>query len=171
VRRFDRFACNTKLKFSDCCRVIETSDKWGTSFIEHPGIASGRFAFGVHITSAAAGCGAGIGFADRDHFPPQVRNLGAAEHSWCFSKTGKKSSGGQFEPYSAAFKSGDVVTAEVDFDTETICFYVDGRSQGPAFVGGLKDRVLVPAVVLGSTDGGHLTQLTIAPPGKQAMRR
>ena len=170
VKRFDRFACNPKLKLSEGGAIIETSDKWGTAFLDHPGVSSGRFSFGVHVTSAASGCGAGIGFADREHFLPQTRNLGAAEHSWCFSKTGKKSSGGAFETYSVAFKSGDTVTAEVDFDTETICFYVDGRCQGPAFVGGLKDRVLVPAVVLGSTDGGHLTQLTVAPPGEHPPR-
>jgi hypothetical protein len=73
-------------------------DKWGTVFLEHPGLRSGRFSFAVLITSAGAGCGAGVGFADADQFPPESKNLGAAPSSWCYSKTGKFSFGQTFEP-------------------------------------------------------------------------
>ena len=165
-RRFDRLACSPKIKLSSAFTHAESSDKWGTAFLDHPGVSWGRFSFAIEITSAGTGCGAGVGFADKENFRPASRNLGAAEHSWCYSKTGKKSDGGTagFESYAAPFKTGDVVTAEVDFDAQTIRFFVNGHDLGVAFVGGLAGRTLVPAVVLGSGDGGHLTQLTVVPP-------
>jgi len=114
VRRFDRFACSPKVRLSDALTLAESADKWGTVFLDHAGVSSGRFSFAVAITSAGAGCGAGVGFADKVNFRPSTRNLGAAEHSWCYSKTGKKSSGlTGFEPYAPPYKTGDVVTAEV----------------------------------------------------------
>ena len=64
-------------------RMAESNDKWGTAFLDHPGVSSGRFSFAVAVTSAGSGCGAGIGFADKVAFRPTSRNLGAAEHSWC----------------------------------------------------------------------------------------
>jgi len=166
LRRFDRYNCSPKLKLSDVFNRVETADKWGTVFLDTHAVSSGKHSFAIHIASAGQGCGAGIGFADPRFFKPQTRNLGAAEHSWCYSKTGKKSSGaGTFEVYGAAFKTGDVVSAEVDFDEDVIRFYVNGKDQGNAFEGAaLRDRMLVPAVVLGSSDGGHLTQLQLVPP-------
>jgi hypothetical protein len=166
LRRFDRYNCSPKLKLSDVFNRVETADKWGTVFLDTHAVSSGKHSFAIHIASAGQGCGAGIGFADPRFFKPQTRNLGAAEHSWCYSKTGKKSSGaGTFEAYGAAFKTGDVVSAEVDFDEDVIRFYVNGKDQGNAFEGAaLRDRMLVPAVVLGSSDGGHLTQLQLVPP-------
>lgn len=127
------------------CRC-ETSDKWGTIFLEHPGITAscgGKVAFAgacrasimvaacpctatddcsaaldsfsssaaVHVSSAGTGCGAGIGFADQALFKPHARNLGAAENSWCYSKTGKKSDGAGWSTYGSPFKTGDVITA------------------------------------------------------------
>jgi hypothetical protein len=135
-------------------------------------VSHGKYSFAVHVTHAGQGCGAGVGFADRNTFRPQTRNLGAAEGSWCFSKTGKKSNGsGQFEPYATGYRTGDVVTAEVDMDAAPpyIKFYVNGVDKGVAFTGpfsvaGSDPPVLVPAVVLGSTEGGNLTQLTAAMP-------
>jgi hypothetical protein len=59
----------------------------------------------------------------------------------------------------------------VDFDSETIRFYVNGRPQGDAFTGGLAERVLVPAVVLGSSDGGHHTILQVSHPGACTLAR
>ena len=56
------------------------------------------------------------------------------------------------------------MTAEVDLDDDTMRFYVNGVDQGVAFVGGFRDRVLVPAVVLGSSDGGNFTRLATALP-------
>jgi hypothetical protein len=171
VRRFDRTNTSSKVKLTDCYRRAETRDKWGTVFLDHPGISIGRFAFGVLVTSAGTGCGAGIGFADSQLFNPRARNLGAAEHSWCYSKTGKKSCGnGAFDPYSQAIKTGDVVTAMVDMDSQEISFYLNGNYLGVAFHGGIRvrsngeNRTLSPAVVLGSSDGGHETILQIVPP-------
>ena len=145
-------------------RVRETSDKWGTTFVEHPGIRAGKFSFAVLIASAGAGCGAGVGFADVDAFNPEGRNLGAAPASWCYSKTGKYSAGGGFEAYGAQYKTGDVITAEVDVESETFRFYVNGKDQGPRRAEGIKNMTLVPACVLGSSDGGHYTKLTITLP-------
>jgi hypothetical protein len=165
ARRFDRAFASSKIKLAANAAVAETSDKWGTAFLEHPGVSAGRFSFAVAVTSAGQGCGAGIGFADMALFRPAARNLGAGEHSWCYSKTGKKSAGtGGFEAYAAPFKTGDVVTAELDMEEESVRFYVNGHDQGVAFRGGLAGRTLVPAVVLGSSDGGHFTQLTAVPP-------
>jgi serine/threonine protein kinase len=166
VRKFDKFACSSKIKLLDGCSKCETSDKWGTVFLDHPGISSsGKLAFAVQILSAGQGCGAGIGFADLRIFKPQTRNLGASEHSWCYSKTGKRSSGsGGFEQYATQFKTGDIVTAEVDLDEDCMRFYLNGHDQGIAFAGGFRERTVVPAVVLGSSEGGNYTQLQVAPP-------
>lgn len=166
LRRFDRYNCSAKLRLSDMGSRVETADRWGTVFLEAPPMQTGKLAFAMHVTDAGQGCGAGLGFADPRYFKPQSRNLGAAEHSWCYSKTGKKSSGsGGFEGYGAQFKTGDTITAEVDFDEDSMRFYVNGRDQGIAFEGqGFRDRQLIPAVVLGSSDGGHLTQLQLVPP-------
>ena len=164
LRRFDRFACSKKVKLDDLYRVAETSDKWATVFLEHPGVKSGRFSFGVTIVSAGSGCGVGVGFADKDKFDPLASNLGASEGSWCFSKTGKISCGKEFVKYGAPYKTGHIITAEVDVDSEYLRFYIDGHAQDRVKVEGLRGKTLVPAVVLGSGEGGHLTRLTIGLP-------
>ena len=166
LRRLDRINCSPKLRLSDNFSRVETSDKWGTVFLDSPVYSSGRVAVAMRVVSAGAGCGAGIGFADPRTFKPQSRNLGAAADSWCYSKTGKKSAGGAFTPYAQQFKTGDVVSAELDFEEDTMRFFVNGRDQGVAFGPGEKfaERQLVPALVLGSSDGGHFSQLQLVPP-------
>jgi hypothetical protein len=80
--RFDRFNRSTKVTLSEGNAKCETRDKWGSIFLDHPGVSAGKMSFAVTITSAGQGCGAGIGFADPRSFRPQTRNLGAAEASW-----------------------------------------------------------------------------------------
>lgn len=164
LRRFNRFACNRKISLTDEYSSVETNDKWGTVFLEHPGIRTGKYSFGILITSAGQGCGAGVGFADADNFNPEIRNLGAANNSWCYSKTGKFSSGVGFEAYGNIFKTGDVITAEVDMDNETMRYYLNGKDQGSNKVEGIKNLTLVPAVVLGSSEGGHYSKLSVCLP-------
>jgi hypothetical protein len=163
-RRFNRFACNRKVALTDMYASAETSDKWGTVLVEHPGVRSGKFSFGVYIASAGQGCGAGVGFADADAFDPTTRNLGAATSSWCYSKTGKYSAGAGFDGYGALYKTGDTITAEVDMDAETFRFYLNGKDQGARKAEGIKNMTLLPAVVLGSSDGGHYSKLTLCVP-------
>jgi hypothetical protein len=69
-----------------------------------------------------------------------------------------------FELYGAPYATGDVVTAEADMECETLRFYLNGRAQELRRVEGLGKMTLVPAVVLGSTDGGHYTKLSLALP-------
>ena len=164
VRRFNRFLCNRKVQLVDGLAAAETSEKWGTAFLEHPGLRSGRFSFAVLVASAGPGCGAGVGFADADQFQPEARNLGAAPASWCYSKTGKFSEGEAFQPYGQAYGTGDIITAEADMEAETLRFYLNGRPQELRRVKDLSKMTLVPAVVLGSTDGGAYTKLQIALP-------
>jgi hypothetical protein len=164
LRRFDRYACSTKLSLKDLYQSVETNDKWGTVLLEHAGIRSpARYSFGITIVSANASCGAGVGFAECG-FDPEKRNLGAYEGSWCFSKTGKMSCGKDFKTYGNAFKTGDVVTAEVDMEQEVMRFFINGKPQGDRPVPGIKRLTLVPAVVLGSNAGGHYTRLAIGLP-------
>ncbi len=164
LRRFNRFSCSKKVTLKEMGRVAETYDKWGTVFLDHPGLRTGRFSFGITVANAGSGCGVGIGFADVNKFNPATKNLGACDGSWCFSKTGKISLGTSFVPYGKAFASDDVVTAEVDMDLEILRFYINGKPQGDKEAKGIKGCVLVPAVVLGSGDGGHYTKLTIGLP-------
>ena len=171
LRRFDRWLCSKKVALLDSQTSVETRDKWGTVFGEHGGVKSGKFSFAVLVASAGQGCGAGVGFADLDSFSPETRNLGAAPNSWCYSKTGKFSAGASqgstqssFEQYGQPFKSGDVVTAEVNMEAETMRFWLNGRDQGARRIEGLGKFTLVPAVVLGSTEGQHYTKLTLALP-------
>ena len=164
LRRFDRYACSTKLALKDLYQSVETNDKWGTVLLEHAGIRSpARYSFGITIVSANASCGAGVGFAEAG-FDPERRNLGAYESSYCFSKTGKFSDGKDFRTYGSAFKTGDVVTAEVDMEQEIMRFFINGKHQGERKVEGIRNKTLVPAVVLGSNAGGHYTRLSIGLP-------
>jgi serine/threonine protein kinase len=180
-RHFDKWSCSEKITLVDGNTAAETSQKWGTVFLEHPGICSGRYSFAVHITSAEPLCGAGIGFADVEAFKPESKNLGASANSWCYSKTGKFSACcssssemnaspvSKFETYGAPFKTNDVITAEVNMETQMMRFFVNGRDQGSKKVDGLKrmdgsNITLVPAVVLGSTAGGNYTKVTLATP-------
>lgn len=167
LRRFNRFACNRKVQLVDLYSAAECSDKWGTVFCDHPGIRSGRYSFGILVASAGQGCGAGVGFADMDNFNPEGRNLGAAVGSWCYSKTGKYSAGMPgvgFETYGSQYKTGDVITAEVDMEAEAVRFFLNGKDQGTKAAPGIKNMTLMPAVVLGSSDGGHYTKLCITLP-------
>jgi len=88
----------------------------------------------VHVSSAGTGCGAGIGFADQALFKPHARNLGAAENSWCYSKTGKKSDGAGWSTYGSPFKTGDVITAGEQGCLFASCLLLHlGDSQTPFF--------------------------------------
>jgi len=165
LRRFDRFACSKKVQLNNLYTVAETTEKWATAFLEHPGVKSGRYSFGITVVSAGPQCGVGVGFADKDRFDPRTSNLGAFDGSWCYSKTGKFSRGaGGFANYGAPFKTGNVITAEVDMENNFLRFYVDGRAQERLHVEGLQGKTLVPAVVLGSGEGGNLTRLTVGLP-------
>jgi hypothetical protein len=144
--------------------VAETTEKWATAFLEHPGVKSGRYSFGITVVSAGPQCGVGVGFADKDRFDPRTSNLGAFDGSWCYSKTGKFSRGAGFVNYGTQYKTGNVITAEVDMDNNYLRFYVDGRAQERLHVEGLQGKTLVPAVVLGSGEGGNLTRLTVGLP-------
>ena len=180
-RHFDKWSCSDKITLVDGNSAAETSNKWGTVFLEHPGIRSGRYSFAVHITSAEPLCGAGIGFADVDAFKPDSKNLGASPNSWCYSKTGKFSACcnsspeinaaavSKFDSYGSPFKTNDIITAEVNMETQTMRFFVNGRDQGSKKVDGLRKIdgsyiTLVPAVVIGSTAGGNYTKVTLASP-------
>jgi len=164
LRRFNRYACSSKLTLRNLYQTVETSDKWGTVLLEHEGIRyPQRYSFGITISSAAASCGAGVGFAEAT-FDPERRNLGAYEGSWCFSKTGKMSCGKDFKAYGNAFKTNDVITAEVDMEQQVMRFFINGKPQGDRKVDGIRHLTLVPAVVLGSNLGGNFTQLTIGLP-------
>lgn len=181
-RHFDKWSCSDKITLVDGNSAAETSNKWGTVFLEHPGIRSGRYSFAVHITSAEPLCGAGIGFADIDAFKPDSKNLGASPNSWCYSKTGKFSACcnsstdisaaavSKFDSYGSPFKTNDIITAEVNMDTQMMRFFVNGRDQGSKKVDGLRkidgntNITLVPAVVIGSTNGGNYTKVTLASP-------
>ena len=85
-----------------------------------------------------------MGFAAAG-FDPEKRDLGAYEGSWCFSKTGKMSDGKDFKAYGNSFKTGDVVTAEVDMEQEVMRFFINGKPQGDRSVKGIRSQTLVPA--------------------------
>jgi len=172
LRRFDRFACSSKVSLKALYQSVETNDKWGTVLLEHAGIKTpSRYSFAVTVESAEASCGAGVGFADSELFDPEKRNLGAHDGSWCYSKTGKFSKGKDFLPYGAPFKSGDVITAEVDMELEIMRFYVNGRLQSDIRLDNIKSRTLIPAVVLGSNAGGNYTKLSIGLPSVSRFDR
>lgn len=164
VRRFCRYNCSPSTTLLKSGSVASSTGKWGTVFLEHPGIQSGRYSFAISLTSAGAGCGAGIGFADMASFDAKTKNLGVGVGSWCYSKTGKFSGGVAFTEYGRSFTTGDIVTAEVDMDNELMTFYVNGEPQGTKSVPAVRSCRLVPAVVLGSSKGGFLTQLSLCLP-------
>ncbi len=158
----------------DSGAAVETREKWGTVFVDCPTIRGGKFSFTVAVASVERGSGAGIGFAVSDVYDPRSRGgLGSFAGSWAYSRTGKFSGSldtvTPFKAYGQSYKTGDVVTAEVDVDLEELRFYVNGHDQGVRKCEGIKAVVsdpmrsagLMPTVVLGSSDGGHYAKLTL----------
>ena len=128
-------------------------------FALHPGQTRGVLRYAVQITGTG---GVALGVADANVFKPQYQNVGAAEHSWALSKSGKISSGEGWKPYTDKLESGDIVGVELDMDTGTLKFFRNGRDLGVAFtqLDGRGYR-MVPAVCLGSNYGERESAATI----------
>ncbi len=121
----------------------------------------------MQLDDARPGAGLAIGVADMSTFYPSMQNLGVGEGSWCYSKTGQSSIGGNsgFSDYGETFTHGSVVCLVLDMDAGTLRFVRDGRDQGIACCSGLRGRVLTPGVVMGTNKGGKRTRVTVVRTG------
>ena len=61
--------------------------------------------------------GFAIGVFNTQHFNSARHNLGASPGTWCYSRTGKRSSGAGFVEYGDVISVGDVVGVEVNMAT------------------------------------------------------
>lgn len=159
VIRFDNGRKSNHITISPDGRTAETVNKWSSVFALHPGQTRGVLRYAVQITGTG---GVALGVADANVFKPQYQNVGAAEHSWALSKSGKISSGEGWKPYTDKLESGDIVGVELDMDTGTLKFFRNGRDLGVAFtqLDGRGYR-MVPAVCLGSNYGERESAATI----------
>lgn len=150
--------------------AARTSQKWCTALAEHPGIMRGRMAFGVRVVECSAHAGLAVGLVDPRKFNAATQNLGAADKSWAVSRTGKRSAGTVWEPFTErlSIRADDLIGVVVDLDDGFIAFYYNERALGQAFsnLSGL-GLSLVPAVCMGSTEGGETVSVRLeawAPP-------
>jgi len=161
VIRFDpgRRSNSISLKYNN--REAETLSKWSSVFALHPGQMSGVLRFAVEVKGSG---GAAVGVADANHFKPQYQNVGAADHSWALSKSGKVSCGEGWQTYAGKLESGDVVGVELDFNAGTLTFYKNGENLGVAF-SNLDGRgyLMLPAICLGSNYGERESSATLLP--------
>lgn len=116
-----------------CCVLWLSSPppgKWSTVLFDHPGYTSGRHIWSVQLVQAEPRCGMAVGIAHLDAgFVPASHNIGAHEHSWAYSKTGKKGSGEGFQKYGLAYAPGDIITCILDMDEGWIRFMLNGLDQ------------------------------------------
>lgn len=164
VPRFDPLRCRPTTQLSEFCRLAETRGKWGTVFVNMKPVTRGVATVGFEVVSAEAGCGAAVGCADASVFKPAISNLGASANSWAYSKTGKASKGTKFSSFGDSYKTGDIVTLDIDMQYEMIDFYKNGVFQGTLEKGGLGDRSLIPGICIGNSEGGLYTALRLVPP-------
>lgn len=165
VRTFDVDQRNARVSLHKSNRVATNKGKWASVMLDHPGATRGILVFAVTVLEDSRAGGIGVGFADAASFQASTMSLGAVANSWCYSKTGKKSSGvSGFEPYGEDFKVGDTITAEVDLDRDMARFWVNGVPQGVAFEGVFAGRRIVPGVVMGSVEGGLSCSVRAAVP-------
>jgi hypothetical protein len=125
----------------------------------------------VQLDEARPGAGLAIGVADMSSFYPTLQNLGVGEGSWCYSKTGQASIGGNtgFSDYGETFTHGCVVGLVLDMDAGTLRFVKDGSDQGIASCTGLRGRVLTPGIVMGTNKGGKRTKVTVLRSGEDEL--
>lgn len=156
VHLFDRNKRNKRLDLSSDETMVINSGKWATAVVQHPGFINGTLRCFFQVDEAESGSGFTIGLVDVARFAPRASNLGAAQGSWAFSKSGKKSSGHGFERYGTKVRKGDrvgfVCTIDQSAHSARLEFFVNGIGQGVAFtqLDGLLNKVLAPAVCLGS---------------------
>ena len=161
VIRFDPGRRSGSISLKDNSRTAETLSKWSSVFALHPGQMSGVLRFAVEVKGSG---GAAVGVADANHFKPQYQNVGAADHSWALSKSGKVSCGEGWQTYAGKLESGDVVGVELDFNSGTLSFYKNGENLGVAF-SNLDGRgyLMLPAICLGSNYGERESSATLLP--------
>jgi hypothetical protein len=90
--------------------------------------------------------------------------LGVYPHSWCLSRSGKISCGQGFVEFGQDVRVGDTVTVEIDMDRDSLRFWNNGVCLGVAWFGVFSGRFIVPAVALGSAEGGAPVRLRVACP-------
>ena len=161
VIRFDPGRKSSQISLANHGRTAETSQKWASVFALHPGQMSGVLRFAMELQGSG---GIAVGIADANHFKPQYQNVGAAEHSWALSKSGKISCGEGWQAYSSKLDPGDIVGVEMNFEEGTLTFYRNGKSLGVAFRN-LDGRgyLMMPAVCLGSNYGERESSATFVP--------
>ncbi len=161
VIRFDPGRRSNSISLKDNNRTAETLSKWSSVFALHPGQMSGVLRFAVEVKGSG---GAAVGVADANHFKPQYQNVGAADHSWALSKSGKVSCGEGWQTYAGKLESGDVVGVELDFNAGTLSFYKNGENLGVAF-SNLDGRgyLMMPAICLGSNYGERESSAQLLP--------
>jgi hypothetical protein len=121
--------------------------------------------YAVKVEEAGPGAGVAVGVAEPIRFRPSRHNVGAAEASWAYSKTGKRGDGvSGFTAYGDPFKTGDIITVDLDFEKDTLRFLLNGIDQGIAFSQTFLGRTIIPAICIGSTEGGPTSTLTLVPP-------
>jgi hypothetical protein len=165
--------CHTHrfMSFMDANKTAFTDKSWCTVLADHPGARDGdlvpvRFAVKIDGTGSAA---VGIAVAN---FRPLEANLGVSRGSWILSKTGTIACGDNaaagYQPFCSKLNAGDVIGVEVDLTTSAsnengrIRFWKNGQCMGTAYTN-LRGRNLnlVPAVCLGTADGGKRSSATL----------
>jgi len=171
LRAMDPVRRHSRMVLSEGGAVVENGDKWATALGAHYGVTEGSFSFAVQLDKVDTGGGVAVGFVDAD-FGYKGANMGAAEGSWAFSKTGKVGAGAGFRPYGTSFASGDVITCSVDMGAGRMRFALNKVDLGVAFSSddaSFADRHLIPAVCLGSSTGSAVCRVRVVPPARYPL--